>query len=71
MTNAVVEGELFSFKTLEQEIFRIICKITREHMKNILKSYDAMLSKEKDTSKYRNKGKRKTFIKTVYGEVEY
>jgi hypothetical protein len=30
-----------------------------------------MLSKERDTSKYRNKGKRKTSIKTVYGEVEY
>ena len=40
-------------------------------MKNILESYDDMLSKEKDASKYRNKGKRKTSIKTVYGEVEY
>lgn len=40
-------------------------------MKNILESYDDILSKEKDASKYRNKGKRKTSIKTVYGEVEY
>ena len=30
-----------------------------------------MLSKERDASKYRNKGKRNTSVKTVYGEVEY
>ena len=71
MTNAIVEEKLISFKTLEQEIFKNACKIAREHTKNILESYDDMLSKERDASKYRNKGKRKTSIKTVYGEVEY
>ena len=71
MTNAIVEEKLISFKTLEQEIFKNACKIAREHTKKILESYDDMLSKERDASKYRNKGKRKTSIKTVYGEVEY
>ena len=71
MTNAIVEEKLISFKTLEQEIFKNACKIAREHTKNILESYDDMLSRERDASKYRNKGKRKTSIKTVYGEVEY
>ena len=71
MTNAIVKEKLVSFKTLEQEIFKNACMIAREHTKNILESYDDMLSKERDVSKYRNKGKRKTSIKTVYGEVEY
>ena len=34
-------------------------------------SYDDELSVSRDTKQYRNKGKRKTAIKTVYGEVEY
>ena len=71
MTNAIVEEKMISFKTLEQEIFKNACKIAKEHTKKILESYDDMLSKERDASKYRNKGKRKTSIKTVYGEVEY
>lgn len=34
-------------------------------------SYDKELAEERDVRKYRDKGKRKTSIKTVYGPVEY
>ena len=71
MTNAIVKENKISFKTLEKKIFEEVCKLAREHTKNILESYDDMLSKERDASKYRNKGKRNTSVKTVYGEVEY
>ena len=37
----------------------------------MLESYDGKLEELRDTKQYRNKGKRKTTIKTVYGEVEY
>ena len=71
MTNAIVKEKKISFKTLEKKIFEEACKLAREHAKIILENYDDILSKERDTSKYRNKGKRKTSIRTVYGDVEY
>jgi len=71
MTNAIVKENKISFKTLEKKIFEEVCKLAREHAKIILENYDDILSKERDTSKYRNKGKRKTSIRTVYGDVEY
>src|SRR5699024_7792842 len=37
----------------------------------ILENYDDELAKERDKKAYRDKGKRETSIKTVYGEVEY
>ena len=70
MTNAIVKENKISFKTLEKKIFEEVCKLAREHAKIILENYDDILSKERDTSKYRNKGKRKTSIKTVYGDVK-
>ena len=71
MTNAIVKENKISFKTLEQKIFEEACKLARERTKKILEDYDDVLSKDRDASKYRNKGKRKTSIKTVYGDVEY
>ena len=71
MTNAIVKENKISFKTLEKKIFEEVCKLAREHAKIILENYDDILSKERDTSKYRNKGKGKTSIRTVYGDVEY
>ena len=67
MTNAIVKEKKISFKTLEKKIFEEACKIAREHTKAVLESYDEILLKERDASKYRNKGKRKTSIRTVYG----
>lgn len=37
----------------------------------MLESYDEELAKSRDKKVYRGKGKRKTSIKTIYGEVEY
>ena len=37
----------------------------------MLESYDNELASGRDRTKYRDKGKRSTTIKTVYGEVEY
>lgn len=37
----------------------------------MLESYDAELAEGRDKSQYRDKGKRTTTVKTVYGEVSY
>lgn len=60
-----------TFKTLEQEIFRAGCKWCCEYTKQLLEGYDKHLMEHRDKKAYRNKGLRKTVIKTVYGEVEY
>ena len=68
---SIVEERLISFKELEQEIYRYICELGREITQSILERYDAELMEGRDKALYRNKGTRKTSIKTIYGEVEY
>lgn len=71
MMNTIVDENLISFKELEQKIFNYVCKLAREMTQIILESYDNELASVRDRTKYRDKGKRSTTIKTVYGEVEY
>ncbi len=68
---SIVEEKLVSFKTLEQKVFRYVCELAQEITRIMLENYDAELAKERDKSQYRDKGKRTTTIKTVYGEVSY
>ena len=69
--STIVKENLISFKTLEQKIFNYVCELGREITQVMLESYDKELGEERDKKEYRCKGKRKTTIKTVYGEVEY
>ena len=59
------------FNSLEKEIFKKCCKLGCDVLKAILESYDGDIALTRDKEKYRHKGKRKTVIKTVMGEVEY
>ena len=68
---SIVEEKLVSFKELEQKIYRYVCELAREITQIILERYDKELMEGRDKKLYRNKGDRKTSIKTVYGEVEY
>lgn len=68
---SIVEEKQISFKSLEQKVFAYICELGREITRIMLESYDAELAEERDKSLYRDKGKRSTTIKTVYGEVIY
>lgn len=71
MMKSIVEEKLVSFKTLEQKVFAYACELGRELTRIILEAYDAELAEERDRKEYRDKGKRSTTIKTVYGEVSY
>jgi len=68
---SIVEEKLVSFKSLEQKVFAYVCELGREITRIMLENYDAELAEERDKSQYRDKGKRTTTIKTVYGEVTY
>lgn len=68
---SIVEEKLVSFKGLEQKVFKYVCGLGCEITQIMLEAYDEELAASRDTKQYRDKGKRKTTIKTVYGEVEY
>lgn len=68
---SIVEEKLVSFKTLEQKIFSYVCGLGREITHIMLEQYDAELAEGRDKRIYRDKGRRTTTIKTVYGEVTY
>ena len=71
MMKSIVEEKLVSFKLLEQKVFAYVCELGRMITQTILENYDDELARERDKKVYRDKGKRDTSIKTVYGEVEY
>ena len=60
-----------TFKDFEVKTFEMICKLGQEYTRDFLERYDTYLMENRDKEAYRNKGKRKTTVKTVYGEVEY
>lgn len=70
MCNMLNEND-FTFKMLEQNIFELICQWGQELTRDFLEAYDKYLMKGRDKAKYRNKGLKRTTIKTVYGEVVY
>ena len=69
--DTIVEEKLISFKTLEQKIYRYICGYGAELTRILLERYDDELAEGRDRKAYRDKGKRSTTVKTVYGEVSY
>ena len=60
-----------TFKDFEKKTFEMICKLGQEYTKDFLERYDIYLMENRDKNAYRNKGKRTTTVKTIYGEVEY
>ena len=70
MFNSLAEKEI-SFKELEKKVFKHVCELGCEITKMILETYDDELAKQRERKSYREKGKRKTNIKTGYGTVEY
>ena len=71
MMISIVDEKLVSFKTLEQKIYEYVCELGREITRLMLEHYDDELAQGRDRQNYRDKGKRTTTIKTVYGEVSY
>ena len=57
--------------SLEKEIYRQCNEYGRELLKSILSELDEKIMLERDRRVYRHKGKRKTVLKTIMGEVEY
>ncbi len=69
--NSMLDEKGVTFKEIEKEIFELICKAGRELTREILEDYDQYLHKTRNRSELRDKGYRRSTIKTVYGEVSY
>ena len=67
----ILNENYITFKDLEKIIYKKICESGQNMTKEFLEGYDELLMKERDRSAYRNKGKKTTTLKTVYGEVTY
>jgi hypothetical protein len=66
----VPEAEV-KFKYLEEEVYKMCCKLGREILQNVLEGWDKEIQEKRDREEYRHKGHKKTTIKTIMGEVEY
>ncbi len=69
--NLMVDEKCVSFKEIEKEIYNLICEAGRELTKEVLEKYDQHLHATRNKSELRDKGCRRSTIKTVYGEVSY
>jgi hypothetical protein len=57
------------FKELEKEIYKLVCKITREKLKEVLKLIDKEIMKNRDKKIFENKDMRERTIKTIVGPL--
>lgn len=71
MLNKMISVNDIEFNNLEKKIFEIGCEYARKTMKELLTKIDDEIAKCRDKTIYRHKGKRKTTIKTLMGEVEF
>ena len=62
---------VIKFNELEKRIFKMVCELGCNILKNILESQDKELMEKRDKKEYRHKGYRNNTVKTVMGEVEY
>ena len=67
----ILNQEEVTFKILEQTIFEKFCNLACKALADTLEGIDEELMNNRDKSRYRHKGIKKTYIQTVMGTVEY
>jgi dsDNA-binding SOS-regulon protein len=67
----IVTENKINFNSFEKNIYTACCAAGREMIKKQLENWDDELMLNRDRAIYRHKGKRKTVLKTIMGEVEY
>jgi len=67
----MIQEKTVNCKVFEEKIYEMVCKAGCELYAQALNAWDAELHKARDRAVYRDKGHRKTTMKTLMGEVEY
>ena len=65
----ILTGEKTTFKEIERNFYEIGCEVAKMLMGKFLEKLDEELCENRNKSELRHKGKRKTSIKTLMGEV--
>ena len=68
---SILQEKRISFKEFEKKIYQFVCGLGQEIARTMLENYDDHLAKTRDRREYRDKGKRTTTVKTLFGEVTY
>ena len=71
MFDNIVANNEINFNKLEQKIFKFVCELGCNILKNIIERYDEKLQNERDKKAFRHRGLKTDSIKTVMGVVEY
>lgn len=66
-----LKDSALDFKALEQKIYKTVCEVACDVLKNILEELDKKIMATRDVSKYRHKGLKDTHIHTVMGVIDY
>lgn len=71
MFEDIVTDNHINFNDLEKKIYKFVCELGCNLMKEIIEKYDETLKRDRDKKVFRNKGYKADSIKTVMGIVEY
>jgi hypothetical protein len=67
----MLQEKVIDCKSFEEKLYASVCELGQELYALALRAWDEELHKTRDRSVYRDKGTRKTVLKTLMGEVEY
>ena len=67
----ICNEEIENFSVFVEEIFKTVLECGKLIVKEQLETLDEQLMQSRDTKRYRNKGSRKTAVKTKLGTIEY
>lgn len=71
MMGTMLSEKGLDFNALEKEIYKIGCEFAAGLMAQVLEIMDKHLQETRDKKQYRHKGKCRTTLKTLMGEVPY
>ena len=67
----ICNGEIANFSDFVEDIFKTVLECGKTIIKERLENLDEKLMQERDSKRYRNKGSRRTAVKTKLGTIEY
>lgn len=71
MFDNIVANNEINFNELEKKIYKFVCNLGCNLIKEIIEKYDEKLRETRDKKKFRNRGLRVDTVKTVMGVIEY
>jgi len=71
MFETIVANNEINFNELEKKIYKFVCNLGCNLLREIIEKYDEKLQNERDKKNFRHRGLKPDSIKTVMGVVEY